>query len=305
LFSSIFQMLSTFSSSRKLFLLAGTWIVILCTGSAQCAAAKRSIRIAWQPSKPVRGSPVLFEVSAPRAQSVTGNWMGHKLVFFCSENGTSWYALAGVPVETKPGTYDLELTENLASGPVHTMKKVRIANAKYPRIAAHVAKKFTEPNTEQMKQISADKTVKQSILATESADRLWAGRFQAPVSVPVSDVFGTERVFNGQVQSRHLGLDFAAPGGTPVRAINSGTILLAQELYFEGGFVVIDHGQGLLSLYLHLSDFRVKAGDQVSSGQTIGSSGSSGRATGPHLHLAVRWQGVYVDPATLLQLITP
>jgi murein DD-endopeptidase MepM/ murein hydrolase activator NlpD len=143
------------------------------------------------------------------------------------------------------------------------------------------------------------------VLATESAERLWSGRFEAPVSVPVSDVFGTERVFNGEVQSRHLGLDFAAPAGTPVRAINSGTVLLAQELYFEGGFVVIDHGQGLLSLYLHLSEFRVKPGDQVSSGQIIGSSGSSGRATGPHLHLAVRWQGIYVDPATLLTLATP
>ena len=291
--------------SRKLFLFVGAWIAILCAGAGDSSAAGRPVRITWQPAKLVRGSAVLFQISVPKAQSVSGNWMGHKLIFFCSKNGTSWYALAGVPVETRPGTYNLELTENLSSGPVQITRKVRIANARYPRIAAHVAKKFTEPSSEQIKQISADKNVKQGVLATESANRLWAGRFEAPVSVPVSDVFGTERVFNGQVQSRHLGLDFAAPAGTPVEAINSGTVLLAQELYFEGGFVVIDHGQGLLSLYLHLSDFRVKPGDQVSSGQIIGLSGSSGRATGPHLHLAVRWQGVYVDPATLLTLVTP
>ena len=261
--------------------------------------------VAWQPAKLVRGSPVLFQVSLPLAQSVSGEWMGHKLSFFRSENGTSWYALAGIPVETKPGSYDLSLIEAFPGRSVQLIKKVKIANASYPRIAAHVAKKFTAPNADQLKEISADKNVKQNVLGTETAERLWAGRFEAPVSVPVSDIFGTERVFNGEVQSRHLGLDFAAPAGTPVHAVNRGTVLLAQPLYFEGGFVVIDHGQGLLSLYLHLSDFQVKQGDAVTTGQTIALSGSSGRATGPHLHLAVRWHGVYLDPAVLLQLRTP
>jgi murein DD-endopeptidase MepM/ murein hydrolase activator NlpD len=261
--------------------------------------------VVWQPAKLVRGSPVLFQVPVSLAQSISGEWMGHKFSFFHSENGTTWYALAAIPVETKPGSYDLSLTEAFPGRSVKVIKKIKVANASYPRITAHVAKKFTAPNTDQLKEISADKNVKQSVLATETAERLWGGRFEAPVSVSVSDVFGTERVFNGEVQSRHLGLDFAAPTGTPVHAINRGTVLLAQPLYFEGGFVVIDHGQGLLSLYLHLSDFQVKQGDTVTTGQTISLSGSSGRATGPHLHLAVRWQGVYLDPAVLLQLRTP
>ncbi|HEY4052636.1 MAG TPA: M23 family metallopeptidase [Terriglobales bacterium] len=266
---------------------------------------KATVTVAWQPAKLVRGSPVLFQVSDARAQAVSGQWMGHKLSFFRSENGTTWYALAGIPVETKPGSYDLSLSETLKGRTAPEVKKIKVGDASYPRIAAHVAKKFTEPNADQLKQISADKSVKENVLATESEQRLWKGRFEAPVSVPVSDIFGTERVFNGQVQSRHLGLDFAAPAGTPVHAINRGTVLLAQQLYFEGGFVVIDHGQGLLSLYLHLSDFQVKPGDEVAAGEAIGLSGSSGRATGPHLHLAVRWQGVYLDPAVLLRLQTP
>lgn len=266
---------------------------------------KTSVSVTWQPAKLVRGSPVLFQVSDARAQAVSGQWMGHQLSFFRYENGTTWYALAGIPVETKPGSYDLDLSETFPGRVIPTIKKVKIANANYPRIAAHVAKKFTEPNADQLKQISADKSVKENVLGTETEQRLWKGRFEAPVSVSVSDIFGTERVFNGQVQSRHLGLDFAAPAGTPVHAINRGTVLLAQQLYFEGGFVIIDHGQGLLSLYLHLSDFQVKPGDAVTPGQTIGLSGSSGRATGPHLHLAVRWQGVYLDPAVLLRLPTP
>jgi murein DD-endopeptidase MepM/ murein hydrolase activator NlpD len=87
--------------------------------------------------------------------------------------------------------------------------------------------------------------------------------------------------------------------------VNGGTILLARSLFFEGNCVVLDHGQCLLTLYLHLSEFKVKEGEQVVRGQVIGVSGGTGRATGPHLHVAVRWQGVYVNPATLLELSLP
>ncbi len=244
---------------------------------------------------------MLFQVSVPNAKTVSGEWMGHKFDFFHGQ-GSSWYALAGIPVDAKPGAYALSVKADLAPGVRQIIKSVRVSIARYPKITAHVATKFTEPNPDQLKQIAADKEVKQTVLATETPEREWRGKFMAPVASPISDIFGTERVFNGEVQSRHLGLDFAAPAGTEVHAINAGTVILAQPLYFEGGFVVIDHGQGLLSLYLHLSEFRVKPGQEVSSGQVVGLSGSSGRATGPHLHLAVRWQGVYVDPATLLRI---
>jgi murein DD-endopeptidase MepM/ murein hydrolase activator NlpD len=90
-----------------------------------------------------------------------------------------------------------------------------------------------------------------------------------------------------------------------VSAVNRGTVLLARPLYFEGNCVVLDHGRGLLSLYLHLSELKVKEGDRVQRGAAIGLSGATGRATGPHLHLAVRWQGVYLNPAVLLVLRLP
>jgi murein DD-endopeptidase MepM/ murein hydrolase activator NlpD len=293
------------SPSRTCFaLLIVSMSVMVMAFTSEAAARIIRSNIVWQPVKLVSGSPVLFQVTAPGARAISADWMGHKVSFFRQHDGT-WYALAGIPVETKAGTYDFTIIENFVSGARQISKRVKVATAKYPKIAAHVARKFTEPTTEQMKQISADKEVKQTVLTTESAARLWNGDFRPPVSSPISDVFGTERVFNGEVQSRHLGLDFAAPAGTEVHAINSGTVILAQQLYFEGGFVVIDHGQGLLSLYLHLSEFRVKQGDQVSSGEVIGLSGSSGRATGPHLHLAVRWQGIYLDPAVLLHLRIP
>src|ERR1039458_8015446 len=135
--------------------------------------------------------------------------------------------------------------------------------------------------------------------------REWKASFAPPVNAEIRDVFGVERVFNGSVQSTHQGLDFRVSSGTSVAAVNSGRIILARALFFEGNCVVIDHGQGLLTLYLHLSKFLVNEGDDVKKGQAIGLSGGTGRATGPHLHLAVRWQGVYLDPQALLKLSLP
>jgi murein DD-endopeptidase MepM/ murein hydrolase activator NlpD len=127
----------------------------------------------------------------------------------------------------------------------------------------------------------------------------------APVSESVSEPFGVRRVFNGELKTEHQGLDYHAPRGTRVVAANSGTVLLARRLFFEGNCVIVDHGQGLMTLYMHLSKFRVRKGQKVRRGQLLGLSGVTGRATGPHLHLAVRWEGVYLDPAKLLKLDMP
>ncbi|QHS53669.1 M23 family metallopeptidase [Edaphobacter sp. 12200R-103] len=122
---------------------------------------------------------------------------------------------------------------------------------------------------------------------------------------PRTDSFGTRRVFNGSLASIHRGLDYRARQGTPVHAVNSGRVVLARPLYFEGNCIVIDHGLGLTTIYMHLSKFRVKEGQHVTRGQLIALSGATGRANGPHLHLSVRWQGEYLDPAKLIALHLP
>jgi murein DD-endopeptidase MepM/ murein hydrolase activator NlpD len=289
--------------SRSLRSKAFAFFMLMIPIAGQAAAQT----VTWQPPKLVNGSPVLFQMSARTGvRSITATWFSHPVTFFRSGSSRTWYALAGVPVETTPGRYPLKLREVLlGEKSVELVRMIRIGRAVYPKITVQVAKKFTEPNPEELRQINADKEVKQKVFATETAAKLWSGDFAPPVSSAISDVFGTARVFNEEVQSRHLGLDFAAPAGTPVHAVNRGTVILARPLYFEGGFIVIDHGQGLMSLYLHLSEFKVKEGDEVDTGQLIALSGGSGRATGPHLHLAIRWQGVYVNPAILLKLKIP
>jgi len=263
-----------------------------------------------QPVRLLNGAPVLFQVKpTARLDSLHGTWLGHQLDFSFNASTRSWFALAGVRLETAPGKYTLELkgTRAAAKTPVVFSRTFVVARATYPKIKVElsVEKKFTEPTPEQQEQIKEGQETKQDYFNRVTPDRQWSGSFTAPAVASVSDVFGSQRIFNGKAQSPHLGLDFRVPAGTPVVAMNSGTVLLARPLYFEGNFVVIDHGQGLLTLYLHLSEFKVKEGDVVKRGDVIGLSGGTGRATGPHLHVAVRWQGVNLDPQRLMQLPLP
>jgi murein DD-endopeptidase MepM/ murein hydrolase activator NlpD len=241
-----------------------------------------------------------------RIESLSGKWLDHQ-VFFSLDSGTRlWYGIAGVSLETRAGKYALALTGRTAEGKdISFNRQIRIGKAKYRRIAVSVAKQFTEPSPEQLSEIKEEQALKKDVFSRMDPNREWEGQFVPPVSASISDVFGTARVFNGETQSMHQGLDYAVPSGTAVAALNRGTVLLARPLFFEGNCVVLDHGQGLLSLYLHLSKLEVKEGDQVGKAQEIALSGGTGRATGPHLHIAVRWQGIYVNPATLLSLNLP
>ncbi len=263
--------------------------------------------VRWQPTAIVNGSPVLFLVNPPaRLETLSGTWLDHEVSFSFDKVTRRWFGLAGASLETHSGIYTLELKGITVSGrAVSFQRKVTVRSAKYPSIAVKVAEKFTEPSPEQLRQIKQDQAVKQENFRSVDPEREWSGRFRPPVNAAISDVFGTRRTFNGKVQSMHQGLDYAVPSGTPVAALNAGTVLLAQPLYFEGNCVVLDHGQGLLTLYLHLSEFKVKEGDRVASGQELGLSGGTGRATGPHLHIAARWQGIYLNPATLMKLKLP
>jgi murein DD-endopeptidase MepM/ murein hydrolase activator NlpD len=283
----------------------------LFSSAPPAGAANWSIHT--QPTRLVNGGPVLFQVQPPaRLESLHGTWLGHEVSFSFDAASKTWFALAGVSLETAPGTYSLELTGETEAGQALSKKlsfsrEFAVAGGKYPKIQVklNVESKFTEPNPEQQKQIEESQQVKKDYLNRVMPERGWSGQFTAPADAAISDVFGSQRIFNGKSESPHLGLDFRVPSGTPVAAMNDGTVLLARLLYYEGNFVVLDHGQGLLTIYMHLSEFKVKEGDQVKRGQVIGLSGGTGRATGPHLHVGVRWQGTYLDPAALIRLRLP
>ncbi len=129
----------------------------------------------------------------------------------------------------------------------------------------------------------------------------WQTEFFAPVEGRQSGVFGAQRILAGTPQAPHGGVDFAAPAGTEVRAPCGGIVRLARGPFtLEGNLVMIDHGFGLVSAFLHLSRIDVKPGDVVAEGQVIGAVGATGRATGPHLHWGLTWRDVRIDPAGVL-----
>jgi len=292
--------------------LAGVLLGAPRLGAFEIPAAKPKAKVsrfsvASEPKNPVNGSPIIFRVTSPeRLKSLSGKWLAHEVFFSSDSDGTAWYGIAGASLETHPGNYPLELKGvTTTNKELPFQKRIRVGQGKYHSIVASVPKQYTEPSAEQLQKINQDKTLKEHVFERVTSEREWVGSFHPPVRAQISDVFGTSRTFNGRVQSVHQGVDYAVPEGTPVAALNSGTVLLARPLFFEGNCVVLDHGQGLLTLYMHLSKIEVKEGEHISSGQKIGVSGGTGRATGPHLHVAVRWQGVYLNPATLLSLQLP
>jgi len=293
---------------RILLLPTGLCGLALLIGIAiPTAADSRSLGISWLPRVIAAGSPCLFrvDVTIPVA-SIRGEWMGREITFFPAGEHHAWYGLAGVDVEAKPGSYKLSLEATLADGAVvNEEQTIVVQSGHYKTEKLTVPTKFVQPDPETLRRIEAEKKIKDAAFSHVIAQPEWSGKFVPPIDTTVSEGFGTRRTFNGKLASVHRGLDYHAKPGSPVTAANSGEVVLARELFYEGNCVIIDHGQQFYTLYMHLSHLEVSEGEKVQKGQEIGLSGATGRATGPHLHTAARWQGAYLDPAQLWLLPLP
>ena len=272
-------------------------------GSIALHAQTPASAVSITPAIVVAGSPELLRIAAPDAISVNGQWLGRNIEFFRNPGSRAWFALAGVDVEAPVGPSPLLIHLHLADKTTRDLTQtIDIHAAHYRTASISVEPKFIEPGPDQLHQIQAEQQIKDKAFAASATQPLWHGSFRAPVHAPPTDSFGTRRTFNGKLSSIHKGMDFRAPIGTVVRAGNSGVVVLAQPLYFEGNCVVIDHGLGLFTVSMHLSRIDVHAGQHVAQGDQLGLSGATGRVTGPHLHWSVRWQGASLDPAKLLRL---
>jgi murein DD-endopeptidase MepM/ murein hydrolase activator NlpD len=261
----------------------------------------------WQPNELLQGSVAFITVELDRVpRRVTGKWIGKDLAFFKSDNPKIWYALAGADLETQPGTYDLTLTAAMFGGRViHSSKRVDIGAANFRSGAVDVPENFVEPDAASKKQIAADEVLKNRAFSHLIAPPQWSGDFVTPVKAKPTDSFGMTRLFNEELTSTHRGTDFPVNEGAPVVVSNSGTVVLAKELFYEGNCVIVDHGQRFFTIYMHLSKIEVKPGNKLGKGERLGLSGQTGRVTGPHLHMGVRWNGAYLDPTKLLGLTLP
>jgi murein DD-endopeptidase MepM/ murein hydrolase activator NlpD len=275
---------------------------VLAAPLAPICAYAQSSAVTLTPELVESGSPVLIRVDAPAIAKLEGEWLGRTLQFFPGCGAQAWFALAGVDIEASAGPSTLRIVVHTGGDALDLSRTVEIHPAHYRTSSLTVAPGFVEPGPQALKQIEAERQLKESVFAASAPDPLWTGSFRAPVTAAPTDSFGARRIFNGKLASIHKGMDFRAPLGTPVRAGNSGVVVLARPLYYEGNCVIIDHGLGLFTLSMHLSRIDVQEGQRVVTGDLLGLSGATGRVTGPHLHWAVRWQGAYLDPAKLLRL---
>jgi murein DD-endopeptidase MepM/ murein hydrolase activator NlpD len=266
--------------------------------SSTCAD---SASITWEPTVPARGA--LFRVrvrGVPADAQLTGTFASEALHFVVDSGRASF---AAVPIESGDS---LPIVVICSSGGSSDSLAATIATATgdYPVERLRVAPAFgRRPDSATAARIARES--RRAAAVAENAHltpRLWDSTFVLPRESRITSGFGGGREFNGTITSRHMGTDFAGVTGAPVRAANRGVVRIVDAFFYGGNVVYIDHGSGLSSAYLHLSQQLVAAGDTVARGQTIGRVGATGRVTGPHLHFIVRYGRVTVDPFSLFSL---
>ncbi len=235
---------------------------------------------------------------------VKAEWNGRELAFW-SEAGPArvLHGVIGIDLEQAAGKYDWTISwKNEAGEAVTCSETVTVRTGKFPTEQLKVEKQFVEPDPEQQKRAEEDSKKMKAIYDTVTPEKMWDGAFHLPLkNVTTGGNFGRRRILNGQARSPHAGVDFPAMKGTPVLAAQRGRVVLAEELYYSGNTIVIDHGYGIYTLYAHLSEIDVKPGETVGSAAEIGKVGATGRVTGPHLHWGLTVQHARVNAMGIVE----
>lgn len=243
---------------------------------------------------PVPGGVAVIDLGPDRGTVPTARHTDQPLAVV--REAGRWYALFGIALDTLPGEQEIRVF----FGSTASDRTIPIRSHNYPeqRLTIKDHRKV-EPRQEDLERIAREKAHTDA-LKRHFSPPAPATPFHPPAGSKLSSRFGVRRIFNGQPRNPHSGLDFAAPAGSPVKAPAAGTVIDTGDYFFNGQTVFIDHGQGLISAYMHLSRIDVQTGQPVRAGEHLGAVGATGRATGPHLHWTVILNGTPVDPALFL-----
>src|SRR5713226_5757349 len=254
-----------------------------------------------------QGGLLLIEVRSTKpVAEVQGEWEGRSVPFWRdSEDDRQRKGLVGVDLEKAPGEYELKVTGQTASGgKISCSARVTVRKGRFATEKLQVGKQFIEPSPEQIKRADEERQKLRDIFDHVTPERLWGGNFRIPLDGATNGSnFGKRRILNGNPGSPHGGVDLRGTTGTPVHAAQRGRVVLAEELFFAGNTVVVDHGLGIYTFYGHLSEIDVKVGDALEAGAVLGKVGATGRVTGPHLHWGLTVERARVNPLLLVKLL--
>ncbi len=253
----------------------------------------RDVSLASQLTRKIRVK--LLDLGASGATVPRVDADGHRALVV--ESDGRWIAVIGIPLAAVPGTREVSLLE--AGGTRHM--RFRVHDKRYVTQALRVAPSQVDLSAEDLARVDRERVLIDQALDGWSEQAPEALQFTQPGPGVRSSSFGLRRLFNGQARNPHSGMDIAAAIGTPVLAPAGGEVVAVGNYFFNGNAVFIDHGRGLVSIYCHLSEIDVKAGQRVNAGELLGKVGMTGRATGPHLHWGLSLAHVWVDPALFLR----
>lgn len=278
-------------------------LALVCSTSA--VAQQPTLTIA--PAQPAPGAIVRLTLAGvDSASRISGTMSGELLHFTRSATG-AWRAIGPISVDAV-GDVPATVIVERATGTIDTVvASVTIPKPKPPQPGARaralaVSPRFTQPlDAETQARIDRENAMARDIgRRAHDTPPMWTASFIRPRAATVTSRFGSGRMFNGTLSSRHLGVDFRGATGAPVHAANRGVVALVGDFFLAGNVVYIDHGGGVVTAYFHLSKVLVAQGDTVTRGQEIGLVGATGRVTGPHLHWSARYGAITVNPLDLL-----
>ncbi|MFQ5480652.1 MAG: M23 family metallopeptidase [Thermodesulfobacteriota bacterium] len=258
----------------------------------------KGLNLDYSDNRLTQGGLALAHLSGARGEDpITGTFNGGETLIVKTDKGGAW-AIVAADLESEPGRYHLIFKK----GNKRISSAIRLVSGDFGTDRISLPADKVEFDEATLLRIEKERKIIEGVLGTSAKRRLWNKAFIMPLTGRISGAFGQRRILNGSPRSPHGGLDIAAPGGTPVLASGGGCVVFTGNFFFYGNLVVIDHGLGLFTLYAHLSTINVKKGEAVKAGQVIGLVGATGRATGPHLHFAIRLGRARLSPRAFIDL---